>query len=135
MTAINTILLIEDSETDILLIQRAIKDAGLKSEVIVKTDGETALRYLFDALTLPNLVLLDLSLPGMSGLEVLQKIRAHDKTHLLPVVILTGSDRESDKVATLGLGADRYVQKPVDFYEFVTRVQELGVYYLELKRR
>jgi len=135
-----TILLIEDNEGDIELTMRALKKNNISNEVVIARDGEEALNYLFcegvhskrDPCDLPVLVLMDLKLPKVSGLEVLKRIRADKDLELLPVVILTLSKEESDIIAGYKLGANSYVRKPIDFIEFIDAVKHLGIYWLML---
>ena len=134
------ILLVEDNPSDVELTKRAMSKHKILNEMIVAVDGRTALDYLFgtgayagrDPKDLPSVVLLDLNLPRLSGLEVLKQIRGHEATRLLPVVILTSSRQEEDIVAGYELGANSYVRKPVDFSQFVEAVQQLGLYWLAL---
>jgi two-component system response regulator len=132
------ILLVEDNPDDEALTLRAFKKHHITNEVFVARDGVQAIDYLFgtgehsarDAGALPQVVLLDLKLPKVDGLEVLRRIRADDKTKLLPVVILTSSKAEEDLVAGYGLGANSYVRKPVDFNDFSQVIRELGMYWV-----
>jgi two-component system response regulator len=131
------ILLVEDNPNDRLLTQRAFKKSNLSNDLIMVNDGEEALTHLFGTQDnppqpLPVLVLLDLKLPKIDGLEVLQQIRANERTRLLPVVILTSSKEQDDLVRSYTLGVNSYVRKPVDFNEFVAAVQQLGLYWLVL---
>ena len=128
------ILLVEDSPDDEILTIRALKKNKLLNEVVVAHDGAEALDFLFgeNDERLPELVLLDLNLPKINGLEVLRRIRAEERTRMLPVVILTTSDEERDRVESYKLGANSYIRKPVDFEQFSTAVQQLGVYWLVL---
>lgn len=134
------ILLVEDNADDEMLALRAFKKLNIGNEVIVARDGVDALDYLFgvgahaerDATHLPAVILLDLKLPKIDGLEVLRRIRAHELTRLMPVVILTSSKEEKDKVQGYNLGANSYVRKPIDYNEFVQAVGQLGVYWLLL---
>jgi two-component system, response regulator len=134
------ILLIEDNPDDELLTLRALKQAKILNRVDVVRDGAEALDYLFatgvhagrDPLLLPQVVLLDLKLPKVDGLEVLRKLRCHERTKRLPVVVLTSSVEEQDLVASYDLGANSYVRKPVDFVEFSEAVRTLGIYWLLL---
>jgi two-component system response regulator len=132
------LLLVEDDANDEFLTCRALrKGAGLK-EIVVVRDGIAALDYLFargeyatrDALDLPNVVLLDLNLPRMGGLDVLKAVRADPRTHLLPVVIMTSSREDKDVQRGYALGANSYVVKPVQVEEFSERVKQLGLYWL-----
>ncbi len=130
------ILLVEDNPDDVALTMRALKSNNITNDVVVAHDGAQALEYLFgakgDALgdELPAVVLLDLKLPKVNGLEVLQRIRADEGTRLLPVVILTSSDEERDVIQGYSLGANSYVRKPVDFVEFTQAAKQLGLYWL-----
>ena len=135
-----TILLVEDNADDELLTLRALKKNKIQNEVIVARDGREALDYLFGTgqhvsqhlPPLPEVVLLDLKLPKLDGLEVLRQLRAHEHTKLLPVVILTSSNEEHDRAIGYGLGANSYVRKPVDFNEFIEAARQLGLYWLVL---
>lgn len=135
-----TILLVEDNPDDVALTLRALKSHKIGNEVVVLQDGEQALDYLFGsnggtaADDLPALVLLDLKLPKVTGLEVLQHIRADERTRVLPVVVLTSSGEERDVVESYSLGANSYVRKPVDFLEFTEAARQLGLYWLILNR-
>lgn len=129
------ILLIEDSPDDELLTIRALKKNKLLNEVIVARDGAEALDCLFGpeaTAQLPELILLDLNLPKVNGLEVLRRIRSEERTRMLPVVVLTTSDEERDRVESYMLGANSYIRKPVDFEQFSRAVQQLGIYWLVL---
>jgi two-component system response regulator len=136
------ILLVEDNPDDELLTLRALKKSNILNDVVVARDGAEALDYLFgegthadrDAKMLPQVVLLDLKLPKIDGLEVLRRLRADDRTALLPVVILTSSDEERDIVASYRLGANSFIRKPVDFSQFSEAVQQLGLYWLILNQ-
>lgn len=132
-----TILLVEDNPDDVALTIRALKKNNLLNRIVVARDGAEALAMLFGTETtppmaLPELVLLDLNMPKISGLEVLEQIRANDRTRLLPVVVLTTSDEEKDRIESYRLGANSYVAKPVEFAEFSKAVMQLGVYWLAL---
>jgi DNA-binding response OmpR family regulator len=136
MSELGRVLLVEDDPKDVELTLTALDEYNLANEVIVATDGEQALDYLFyrgnfmrRARENPAVVLLDLKLPKVDGLEVLQQVRADDKLKLIPVVVLTSSREERDMVASYKLGVNAYVVKPVDFHEFVNAVKELGVFW------
>ena len=132
------ILLVEDNPKDEALTLRALKKSNVRNEIVVKRDGAEALDYLLGQVadaapvpyTLPQLVLLDLKLPKIDGLEVLRRIRASGRTRLLPVVILTSSKEDKDLIDGYGLGANSYVRKPVDYVQFVEAVRQLGLYWL-----
>jgi two-component system, response regulator len=129
--AIRTILLVEDNPDDEALALRALKKNNLANGVTVVRDGVAAIEHLFggDA-PLPMLVLLDLKLPKIDGLEVLRRIRADERTSVLPVVVLTTSSEEKDVLESYRLGANSYVRKPVDFVQFTEAVRQLGLYWL-----
>jgi len=134
------ILLVEDNPDDEALTLRALKRSNILNEVVVAHDGVEALDYLFaegsyagrDASVIPEVILLDLKLPRIDGLEVLRRIRADKRTKLLPVVILTSSREEQDIIESYSLGANSYIRKPVDFVQFGQAVQQLGLYWLLL---
>ncbi len=134
------ILLVEDNPDDEALTLRALKKNNIHNEVIVAHDGVEALEYLFgtgahagrDLADMPQVVLLDLKLPKIDGLEVLRRLRANEQTRLLPVVILTSSNEDQDRINSYGLGANSYVRKPVDFAQFIEAVRQLGLYWLIL---
>jgi len=134
------ILLVEDNPDDELLALRALKKNNLVNEVVVAHDGVEALDYLFgageyagrDTNVMPQLILLDLKLPRIDGLEVLRRLRADGRTRLLPVVILTSSREQQDMLDGYGLGANSYVRKPVNFEQFVRAVEQLKLYWLTL---
>ncbi len=134
----NVVLLVEDSEADVQLTKRAFKKSGLANEMVVARDGVEALDYLFgtgayegrDISERPIVVLLDLKLPKIDGLEVLRQVRADPRTRLQPVVILTSSREERDMIEGYRLGANSYVHKPVDFDEFTEAVHQLGLYWM-----
>jgi len=135
-----TILLVEDNPDDELLTLLAFKDNDITNEVAIARDGAEALEYLSgtgkyagrDISLLPQVVLLDLKLPKIDGLEVLNQIRSNVNTKLLPVVILTSSKEETDMVKSYELGANSYIQKPVDFEQFSEAIKQLGLYWLIL---
>jgi two-component system response regulator len=137
------ILLVEDNPDDEALTLRAIEKNKIRSEVVVARDGVEALDYLFgrgahegrDTSVLPQIVLLDLNLPKVDGLDVLRAIRADERTKRLPVVILTTSNEESDVLGGYNLGANSYVRKPVAFAAFAEAVCQLGLYWLVLNER
>jgi len=134
------ILLVEDNPDDEMLTLRALKKSNILNEVVVARDGAEALDRLFgrgayadrDAHRLPAVVLLDLKLPKVDGLEVLKQLRANEQTCLLPVVILTSSKEEQDLVTSYRRGANSYIRKPVDFNRFIEAVRQLGLYWLVL---
>ena len=134
------ILLVEDNPDDEALTLRALKKNNITNKIVVAHDGVEALDYLFgtgmyagrDTGSRPELILLDLKLPKVDGFEVLKKLRADERTKLLPVVILTSSKEQQDVVNGYGLGANSYVRKPVDFQDFVDAVLQLGLYWLIL---
>jgi two-component system response regulator len=132
------ILIIDDSPDDVTLTLRALKKNNITNVVDIANDGEEAIRYLFPADnppdTLPALVLLDLNMPKITGLEVLRRIRADPRTKYLPVVVLTTSTEERDIVNTYDLGANSFVRKPVAFDEFLDAVRVLGMYWLLVNR-
>jgi CheY-like chemotaxis protein len=138
VTAPKVILLVDDDPNDVELTLRAFRAHPLGNQVVVAHDGLEALDYLHgtgvhagrDAGVLPQVVLLDLNLPVLDGLEVLRRIRADPRTRHLPVVILTSSDEHSDRLAGYGLGANSYVRKPVDFKQFSEAVNRLGQYWM-----
>lgn len=128
-----SILLVEDNPDHATLTQRALKKANIANPVELVEDGQQALDRLLDAKNaLPMLVLLDLKLPKVDGLEVLKRLRANERTRRVPVVILTSSDEEHDRAAGYDLGCNSYIRKPVDFDEFSRAVRELGLYWLVL---
>ncbi len=126
-----TILLVEDNEDDVELTLRAFRKNQIHNEIQVARDGAEAIEALASG-DLPAVVLLDLKLPKIDGLEVLRRIRAADRTRLLPVVILTSSREESDVVSGYQLGCNSYVRKPVDFGDFLEATRQLGLYWLLL---
>jgi len=134
------ILLVEDNDDDVQLTMRAFKQHNITNEVVVARDGAEALDWLFgtgthagrDTSEMPTVVLLDLKLPKVDGFEVLKRIRADERTKFLPVVILTSSKEEEDRLNGYELGANSYVQKPVDFERVSDAVKQLGLYWLLL---
>lgn len=129
----SAILLVEDNPDDQALALRALKKNNIANEVVMARDGAEALNYLFGisrVKNMPAVILLDLKLPKLSGLEVLERIRGNEKTKLLPVVILTSSREEDDMVQSYELGANSYVRKPVDYLEFAEAVNQLGLYWI-----
>ena len=134
------ILLAEDNPDDVKLTLRALKKSNILNEVVVAQDGVEAVEYLFgtgkfegrDTRIMPQMILLDLKMPRMDGLEVLQRIREDERTKVLPVVILTTSSEDKDRIESYKLGANSYVRKPVDFNQFVEAVKQLGLYWLVL---
>jgi two-component system response regulator len=134
------LLLVEDNPTDEKLTVRAFRKSGVANDLVVVRDGAEALDYLFatgkyatrDANALPAVVMLDLMLPRINGLEVLRRIRADDRTKCLPVVILTASKEHEDMARGYSLGANAYVQKPVDFSEFAEAAKTIGLFWLLL---
>jgi two-component system, response regulator len=142
MNGRKTILLVEDNANDEFLTLRALKKYNVANDVIVARDGVEALDYLFcggphenrDIRDLPVVVLLDLKLPKIDGLEVLRRVRSDERTRLLPVVILTSSNEERDVINGYKLGTNSYIQKPVDFAAFMDAVGQLGLYWLMLNQ-
>jgi CheY-like chemotaxis protein len=136
MTSESLILLVEDNRNDEALALRALKKSSIANKVVVARDGVEALDYLFACgpdgkrKALPELILLDLKLPKIDGHEVLRRIRKDARTQLLPVVILTTSVEEKDRLTGYRLGANSYVRKPVDFTEFTRAIVQLGLYWL-----
>jgi two-component system response regulator len=141
MTTTNVILLVEDNPDDAELAQRAFKKSQIQNEIVLVRDGVEALDYLFCTGTfadrpvvMPEVVLLDLKLPRIDGLEVLRRLRADERTKYLPVVVLTSSSQEQDIVRSYDLGANSYVRKPVDFGQFADAARQLGLYWLVLNQ-
>ena len=134
------ILLVEDNEVDEELTLRALEHNNIKNEVVVARNGVEALDYLWgtgthagrDTTQMPQVILLDLKLPKIDGLEVLRRLRSDERTRLLPVVILTSSKEQQDMIESYSLGANSYVRKPVDFDQFVEAIRQLGLYWLVL---
>lgn len=133
-----SILLVEDNPQDEMLILRALKKANVGNCIEVVRDGQQAVDFLFGQgefqdradFDLPTVILLDIGLPRLSGLEVLERIRADQRTSLLPVVILTSSDEERDRLQSYECGANSFVRKPLDFSEFAETVARLGIYWI-----
>jgi two-component system, response regulator len=134
----NIMLLVEDNPDDVELTMRAFRTSKILNEIVVASDGVEALDYLFatgshagrDQKLFPEVVLLDLKLPKIGGLEVLKRMRADDRTRRVPVVILTSSNEERDILSSYDLGANSFVRKPVDFAQFVEAARQLGLYWL-----
>jgi two-component system, response regulator len=137
------ILLVEDNPDDEALTVRALKKNNIRNDLIVARDGAEALDYFFgqgpdskhEGHPMPDVVLLDLHLPKVDGFEVLRRLRSDERTRLLPVVILTSSKEDKDRINGYGLGANSYVRKPVDFGEFMEAVRQLGLYWLVLNEK
>ena len=142
MSASKSILLVEDNPDDVELTQRAFRINRIMNPLTVARDGAEAVDFLFgtgaftgrDLTNQPAVILLDLKMPKLSGLEVLQRIRADQRTAMLPVVILTSSKEDKDLVEGYRLGANSYVRKPVDFAEFLEATRQLGLYWLVLNQ-
>ncbi len=134
------ILLVEDNSDDEMLTLRALKKNNIRNEVVVARDGSEALDFLFgtgthagrDLKVMPQIILLDLKLPKVDGFEVLKRVRDSETTKLLPVVILTTSNEDQDRLRGYGLGANSFVRKPVEFEKFIEAVRQLGLYWLIL---
>lgn len=136
------ILLVEDDPDDEALVLRALRSARLSNPIDVRRDGAEALAYFFGEegdtvhhVPIPTIVLLDLKLPKVGGLEVLRQLKADPRTSFVPVVILTSSDEQEDIVRSYNLGVNSYVRKPVDFQEFSTKVTQLGLYWVLVNQR
>jgi len=129
MTVLRKILLVEDNPDDERLTIRALRQGNIANEILVARNGEEALTIVLNANPLPCVVLLDLKLPKIDGLEVLRRIRAHETTRLIPVVVLTSSSEDRDIIESYSLGANSYVQKPVEFDRFTEAVCQLGLYW------
>ena len=141
-TDASSILLVEDNPRDEELTLLAFEDSNIANVIVVARDGVEALDYLFGTgkylgravADLPSVVLLDLKLPKVGGLEVLERMRGDERTAKVPVVVLTSSDEEQDLIRSYDLGVNSYIQKPVDFDQFITAVKTLGLYWLVLNR-
>jgi CheY-like chemotaxis protein len=135
-----TIMLVEDNPDDEALTLRALRKNNIQNEMVVARDGIEALDYLFgtgayaarDLRMKPVVILLDLKLPLIDGLEVLRRLRADERTQLIPVVVLTSSQEEQDLISSYSFGCNSYIRKPVDFIQFVEAVRQLGLYWLVL---
>ena len=136
------ILLVEDNPKDVELTRRALQKSNITNELVVAGDGVEALNYFFGedgksgwaAEDLPVVVLLDLKLPKIDGMEVLRRLRAHEKTKMVPVVVLTSSNEEKDILGSYNLGANSFVRKPVNFGDFAEAINHLGLYWLILNQ-
>jgi two-component system response regulator len=133
-----TIVLVEDNEDDIELTQYALKKAGLVSDLVLARSGEEAIQLMHggerDGMDLPALMLLDLKLPGIDGIEVLKRMRSNAVTRRMPVVILTTSDDEGDVLESYDLGVNSYIHKPMDYRQFSAVVDKLGLYWLTINQ-
>jgi len=142
MSGKRIVLLVEDQEDDIDLTLHAFERSSVPSRMVVARTGEEALDYLFmagrhaqrDRLAVPDLVLLDLRLPGIEGLEVLRRMRHDPRTRIMPVVVLTASNKDEMVVKSYELGANSFVRKPVDFGRFIAAAQQLGIYWFHLSK-
>lgn len=138
----NAILIVEDNEDDLELTLRALAKNNILNEIVIARDGVEALEYLFgtgahegrDLHEMPEVILLDLKMPRMDGIETLKRIRANEHTKLLPVVVLTSSDEEKDIIESYECGVNSYIRKPVDFGQFVDAVQQLSLYWVVLNQ-
>jgi two-component system response regulator len=136
------ILLVEDNPNDEALTLRAFKKNNILNEIVVVRDGQEALDFLFcegnyaerDKKNNPQVILLDINLPKLDGLEVLRKLRANESTSIIPVVIMTTSDEENDLITSYKLGANSYVRKPIEFSGFMEAIKQLGMYWLVLNQ-
>jgi len=143
MNRSRNILLVEDNPDDVELTLRAFKESKLANEIVVVRDGKEALDYLFcegayagrDPASAPEVVLLDLKLPKIDGLEVLRRLRADERTRRQPVVVLTSSGEQKDIVTSYDYGANSFIRKPVDYAQFLEAVKHLGLYWLVLNER
>jgi CheY-like chemotaxis protein len=136
----DVILLVEDNPDDILLTKRAFKKSNILNELVIARDGVEALDYLFgtgaykdrNMNIMPILILLDLNLPKIDGIEILRRLRADERTKLIPVVVLTSSKEQKDLIESYSLGANSYIRKPVDFDQFINAVRQLALYWVLL---
>lgn len=131
------IVLVDDNPSDVELTVRTLRKANIANEVVVLADGQEALDFLLGAAggparELPSVILLDLKLPKVDGIEVLRRLRADERTRCVPVVVMTSSNQESDLVRSYALGANSYIVKPVDFSQFAETVREVGLYWMLL---
>ena len=132
------ILLVEDNPDDEELTMIALKESNILNDVVVTHDGAEAMDYLSgtgkfagnDLIRMPQIILLDLNLPKLGGLEVLERLRANPRTQFIPVIVLTSSNEEEDNLASYRLGANSFVRKPVEFHRFVDAIRQLGIYWL-----
>jgi two-component system response regulator len=139
---VKIILLVEDNADDEELTTRALRKANIANEIVVTRDGKEAIDYLFgqgayegrDLSSMPAVILLDLKLPKLSGLDVLQRVRADPRTKLVPIVVLTSSSEDEDMLKSYESGANSYVRKPVEFGAFVNAVSQLGIYWMLLNQ-
>ena len=135
---IQTILVVEDNPDDVELLLRALRKNNIANDIVITHDGAEALDYLFctgayadrDKTAMPRIILLDLKLPKLNGLQVLERLRADERTMLTPVIILTSSKEEQDLISGYKTGANSYVRKPVNFNQFVEAVRQIGLYWL-----
>ena len=138
----NIIMIVEDNEDDLELTLRAFAKNNILNEIVIARDGVEALDYLFgtgahegrDLHVMPEVILLDLNMPRMGGIETLRNIRSNELTKLLPVVVLTSSDEEKDMIASYECGVNSYIRKPVDFNQFVDAVRQLSLYWMVLNQ-
>ena len=131
------ILLVEDNPDDVLITQRALARSRVANELHIVRDGQEALDFLFDQgpdATRPDLILLDVNLPRVNGMEVLEQIRRDDNLAVIPVIMLTASDREEDIVRSYRLGSNTYIQKPVEFAKFLQALDVLGQYWIVIAK-
>lgn len=129
MTSLRALVLVEDNPDDERLTLRALRRSKIANEILIARNGEEALNLLFSLDPLPCVVLLDLKLPKVDGLEVLRQLRANERTRLLPIVVLTSSSEDRDIVESYSLGANSYVRKPVEIDQFTEAVRQLGLYW------